>query len=40
MDDFLARALDAAVDAGADYADVRVVESISESLAVNGPAVE
>jgi TldD protein len=40
MRDVLQRALDVATDLGATYADVRVVETEGESLAVNGPAVE
>lgn len=40
MRDLLQRALDAAVDAGAGYADVRGVEGTSEALTVRGPTVE
>src|SRR5688500_14799021 len=40
MRELLGKALDAAVAGGADYADVRVVQTSSESLSVNGPSVE
>jgi TldD protein len=40
MDELLTRALNAATDAGADYADVRCVESTSEAISVRGPMVE
>ncbi|MGH2694641.1 MAG: TldD/PmbA family protein [Actinomycetota bacterium] len=40
MDELLQRALDAATSAGADYADVRGVETATESLSVRGPVVE
>jgi TldD protein len=40
MKELLQRALDAAVDAGASYADVRGAEIESESLSVRGPVVE
>ena len=40
MRDLLAAALDAATSSGASYADVRGVESRSESIGVKGPAVE
>ena len=40
MEDLLAAALDAALAAGASYADARSVESISESLSVRGDVVE
>jgi TldD protein len=40
MDELLQRALDAATSAGADYADVRSVETATESLSVRGPVVE
>jgi TldD protein len=40
MDELLERALDAATSAGADYADVRSVETATESLSVRGPVVE
>ena len=40
MEEFLQKALDAAVAGGADYADVRGVLGATESLSVNGPSVE
>jgi TldD protein len=40
MDDLLKRALDAAVSAGATYADVRGADLTSESLSVEGEVVE
>ncbi|HYP22418.1 MAG TPA: TldD/PmbA family protein [Actinomycetota bacterium] len=40
MEDLLEAALDAAVAAGASYADVRSVESASEALSVRGDVVE
>lgn len=40
MDDLVTEALDAAVAAGADYADVRGQTADTESLAVQGPRVE
>ncbi|MDQ4126112.1 MAG: TldD/PmbA family protein, partial [Actinomycetota bacterium] len=40
MEDLLEAALDAAVAAGASYADVRSVESASEALSVRGEVVE
>ena len=40
MEDLLREALDAAVAAGADYADVRGVELETETLTVRGPTVE
>jgi TldD protein len=40
MKDILAVALDAAVAAGANYADVRGIESTSESISVRGEVVE
>ncbi|MDQ3957647.1 MAG: TldD/PmbA family protein [Actinomycetota bacterium] len=40
MEDLLEPALDAAVSAGASYADVRGVETASESLSVRGKTVE
>ena len=40
MEDLLEAALDAAVAAGASYADVRSVEAVSESLSVRGDVVE
>jgi TldD protein len=40
MDEILGAALDSAIDMGAAYADVRVVESRAESLSVRGSTVE
>ncbi len=40
MNELLEEALDSAAAAGAAYADVRVVESDSESLSVKGPIIE
>jgi TldD protein len=40
VDEILAEALDAAVASGATYADVRGVETLSESLSIRGEAVE
>src|SRR5687768_10875321 len=40
MDELLGKAVDAATAAGADYADVRIIRSETESLSVNGPSVE
>jgi len=40
VDEILAEALDAAVASGATYADVRRVETLSESLSLRGEAVE
>lgn len=40
MEDLLEAALDAAVAAGASYADVRSVEAVSEALSVRGEVVE
>ena len=40
MDDFLSEVLDAAVASGAAYADVRGVETLSESVSLRGEAVE
>lgn len=40
MDEILTTALNAAIDAGADYADARTVSSTTESLSVRGHAVE
>jgi TldD protein len=40
MNDFMAEALDAAAGSGAAYADVRSVETLTESLSVRGQSVE
>src|SRR5918912_2305246 len=40
MRDFVQLALDAASSEGVDYADVRAVETTTESLTVRGPTVE
>ena len=40
MDELIRKALDAAVDAGADYADARAVETVAEGLSVRGTTVE
>jgi TldD protein len=40
MEDLLLEALDAATSGGAAYADVRGVETLTESLSVKGPTVE
>ena len=40
MEDLLREALDVAISAGANYADIRVVHSETESLALRGPTIE
>jgi TldD protein len=40
MEDFLRTAVDAALSAGATYADARAVHNVTESLSVRGPVVE